>query len=197
MQKEDWKTLLGELKAGNNEVLGIFYKRHASYCFERLSRENKCSPEDAEDIFVEAVLSMREKLLGGKEDMILNVRAYLYRVCYNMFLTRLRQEKRAQRKLKDIERFYYDSIYVTENELFDNTLLERTMKAWQRLSERCRDILYLFYVDKLRMNDITGLMGFANANVVKTTKARCYKKWVDFVTESDMTGRKEGNADAE
>ncbi len=140
---------------------------------------------------------MREKLLSGKEDMILNVRAYLYRTCYNSLLARLRQEERTRRKLRDIERFYYDSVYVSENEQFDRVLLERTMEAWQQLSERCRDILYFFYVDKLRMQDITGLMGFANSNVAKTTKARCYKKWTAYAAETNQAGRKEGATDAD
>lgn len=137
-------------------------------------------------------MNLREKLISGKETMILNVRAYLYQTCYNTFLVRLRQESRAQRKLSDLEMFYYDSIYTVEDQSFDKELLKSTMQAWGLLSDRCRDILYFFYVDKLSMKEITGLMGLANANVTKTTKARCYKKWAEFTGQTHAALKKGG-----
>ncbi|GAB5525516.1 MAG: hypothetical protein Roseis2KO_33880 [Roseivirga sp.] len=192
MEKKDWKILIEELRKGNNHVLGVFYKQHASYCLKRLSRENKCSPEDAEDIFTEAIMNLREKLISGRETIILNVRAYLYKTCYNTLLVKLRQDARAQQKLGDLERFYYDSIYMVDDQSFEKELLKATMEAWMLLSERCRDILYFFYVDKQSMKEITGLMGLNNANVTKTTKARCYKKWTELAWQTLTTLKKGG-----
>lgn len=184
MEKIDWTLLSKELRKGNNSVLGIFYEQHAGYCTNRMVKENKCSKEDAEDIFIESIMNLREKLIGGAEERILNVRAYLYRTCHNMFLTRLKQIERKKVQQSDIERFYYDSNYLqAEDQPFDPVLMEITKKAWNFLSERCRDILFFFYVDKLAMEEIADLMALAGKDVAKTTKSRCYKKLIEKASE--------------
>lgn len=191
MEKIDWGFLVAELKKGNNEVLGVFYEQHSSYCNRRLLKENKCTQEDAEDIFIESIMNLREKLISGREVAILNVRAYLYRTCHNMFLYRLKKSERLQHHHSEIERFYYDSNYLqSEDGPFDPKLIAITNKAWEILSERCKDILYFFYVDKLGMKEIARLMDLSTSDVAKTTKSRCYKKLVDFAIELQNTEEK-------
>ena len=179
----DWSLLIYELRNGNNALLKTFYEQHSNYCIQRLTKENKCTHEDGEDIFIESVMNLREKLISGRVESVVNVRSYLYKTCHNMFLVRLDQNARMKKHLSEIERFYYDSDYLIENEVFDPELMVISKKAWNYLSERCKDIIHYFYVDKLDMQEIANLMGLANANVTKTTKSRCYKKFIEKAYE--------------
>ncbi len=179
----NWSSLVDELKNGNNQGLTIFYREYSGYCINRLVKQNKCSMEDAEDIFIEAVMNLREKLVGGQLDRVMNVKSYLYKTCHNMFLVRLDQQSRFREKLSDIERFYYQSNHQEKYERFDAHLMEATKEAWSNLSERCKDIIHYFYVDNLSMSEIAELMDLSDRNVAKTTKSRCYKKFVEMALE--------------
>ncbi len=180
----DWSSIIKQLKEGKNDALGEFYKDHSDFCINKLIKENQCNQEDASDIFVEAIMSLREKLIGDKLDNVLNIRGYLYKTCHYMLLNRLDQSAKRQKKIPDIERFYYDSVYhQTQDPSYDPELLKISQQAWNYLSERCKDILNYFYIEKLDMSQISNLMELSNANVAKTTKSRCYKKFVEKAHE--------------
>ena len=185
----DHKFLIDRLKKGDNSVLKTFYENHGRYCVQKLVAENQCSLEDAEDIFIEAIMELREKLITGKTTEISNPRAYLYKTCHNMFLVRLKLDQRKRKKLSEIERFYYGSRYqVDQTDAYDPRLLEITIIAWNTLSEKCKDILNYFYIEKLVMSEIAKLMGLSNANVAKSTKSRCYKNFVTKAFEIKDSG---------
>ncbi len=175
--------LISDLKKGNNDILKTFYEQFANYCKQRLTNENRCSREDAEDIFIESLMNLREKLINGKVKSIANVKSYLYNTCHNMLLVRLEQEAKHQKYASDLERFYYESEYNREGMEYDPELMNITKKSWDLLPERCKDILHLYYVDKVCMKEIAGLMDLSNADVAKTTKSRCYKKWIEKAIE--------------
>lgn len=145
--------------------------------------ETSASLTEAEDIFIEAVMNFREKLLGDKIDTLVSERAYIYKTCYNMYLVQIEKEKRWSKKANDIEFIYYSSDYQTESG-FDQNLLDATKSAWNQLSEKCKDIISHFYVDKIRMDEIAKLMGLNSADVAKSTKARCYKKFKELAFEN-------------
>ncbi|MEP0987587.1 hypothetical protein [Ekhidna sp.] len=183
-EEAKWESIINDLKNGNNEVLRIFFEKHSRYCISRLTKENQCTKADAEDIFVESIMNLREKLVAGTVDKVMNERSYLYKTCYNMFLVRYRNQKKVNSLSDEITRFYYDSEYQSEEtKAMTNELMKITMSAWEHLKEKCRDILHFFYVDKLRMEEISHLMELSNADVAKSTKSRCYKKFMEKAME--------------
>ncbi len=177
LKKINWQELQSELKRGNNEMLSVFFQEHAGYCTRKLTKEHQCSQEDAEDIFIESVMNLREKLIKGAVEAVANVRSYLYKTCHYMLMDRLRKKGRQAQEEEDVVRFFYESAYTTENDPFDKELVEITKIAWNELSEKCKDILHFFYVDKLEMKEIAELMAFASADVAKTSKSRCFRQF--------------------
>ena len=176
----NWGLICQQLSSGNNEVLEIFFKNHGEFCVKKLVRENKCSKEDAEDIFIEAIMDLREKLISAKITTLDSPRHYIYKTCYYMLLRRLEENTKRKNKSKDVERYYYTSSYRLEDNFeYDPELMRVTMEAWEYLSEKCRDILSYFYIDKMSMDRIAECMNLSNSNVAKTTKSRCYKTFVD------------------
>lgn len=51
--------------------------------------------------------------------------------------------------------------------------------AFDRLGENCRQLLTYFYLDELDNITIAQKMGLANANVVKSNKQRCMRRWAN------------------
>lgn len=131
--------------------------------------------EDAEDLFIEAVMIFREKVLSGKIQKLTSTRNYLYSTCKNMYLAKLKVERAKEKKMSDLEMFFYSSPFVTEADNWESDLSQAVKSAFDGLSEKCKDIISYFYINRLRMDAIADLMGLANADVAKTTKARCFK----------------------
>lgn len=183
LENINWQELRTELKRGNNDMLSIFFRKHWRYCIRRLTKENQCSREDAEDIFIESVMNLREKLIQGSLDAVTNVRSYLFKTCHYMLMDRIRKAERQDQRTEDLARFFYESHHSDENMDYDPDLLEITRKAWQQLSENCKDILHYFYVDRLDMKEIAVLMELASPEVAKTTKSRCFKKFSTLAYE--------------
>lgn len=172
----DLKDIRSSLLKGDNEALRYIYMQYGDYCINTMISQRSCGKEEAEDLFIEAVLILREKVMEGKIEQLTNTKYYLYKTCENIYLARLKSDKRKRQKLDDLKYFYYQSSLVEGEEEWDARLQKAAKQAWQELTEKCRDILNYFYVDSLRMTEIMELMDFASADVAKTTKARCYKK---------------------
>lgn len=177
-------SLAEAIKKGDNSPLESIFREHQKYCIEKLIIEKSCVREEAEDIYVESVMNFREKLLSGKLTHITNVKYYLAQTCINMYYTRIKQQQRWERNVPDVQRFFYESDYVIDEQDYDfDHAMKITRKVWNSLKEKCRDIIHYFYIDRLRMEEIAELMGFSSADVAKTTKARCYKRMLALAAE--------------
>jgi|GEM_PF-979994 len=195
MKASDLAKIIQTIKEGDNRPLKIIFERYSAYCIKPLLRKTDCSEDEAKDIFIEAVMNFREKILVGKVTKDTPVKSYMYQTCWNMWLKRSKKGRKFE-SVSDSERFFerymydediqeYDPIVsreiLEEKELKHKNMLKASTQGLQELDEKCRKILTYFILDGLSMKEIAKRMGFANANVAKTSKSRCYKKWVKKV----------------
>lgn len=171
------EEIIKSLEADDNKALHHIYIAHGDYCLKQLIANRNCSVEEAEDFFIESVMIFREKILSKEISQVTSLRHYLYKICENKFLAKLKVEKSRAGKISEIEWFFYSSNYSSDED-WDEDLSQAAKHSFQALSEKCKDIIYYFYVDKIRMEEIAEIMGLANADVAKTTKARCYKSLI-------------------
>jgi RNA polymerase sigma factor (sigma-70 family) len=176
LEEIDLKSLRDELLRGNNQSLKEVFEKYGSYCIKLLQKNTGCAKEDAEDIFMDAVLIFRRNIVTGRIEYLTSVKSYLFTTASNMWLARFKKEKITRERSGDIFAHLYDSS-VSEVE---HEILERiSSKAMQSLGEKCQMILTLFYLEELSMKDIAQRLGLANAEVSKTMKSRCLKKLID------------------
>ena len=183
MERNELNEIIKQLKEGNNIFLQKIFEEHGLYCIKQLKIKYNCPVEDAEDIFIEAVLNFREKVIKGQITFLSNIRNYVFTTCNNMWLSRHRQDLRKIKKTSEVQRFFYEELNhshedIKEEITYKESLLNISRKAFNELDEKCRDLLHYFYIDNLKMKEIAGKMGFASAEVAKTSKSRCYKKLI-------------------
>ena len=188
MDKLEIKKLLAAFINGDNSSLKDIFVQHGDFCVKNLMRKTKCSQEDSEDIFIESVMNFREKVLSGEIKQITNIRNYLYTTCFNMWSSKTQKKNVFNKRLTDIERFYYqefefDPIVSIEETNYHHSLLDLSKKAFQKLSDKCQDILYFFYVEKLSMKEISKIADASNAGVAKVLKFRCMKQYAKLTEE--------------
>ncbi len=186
--KSPFKNLVKRFKKGDNSLLSKMMKNR-SYCVRKLRREFHCQEVDAEDAFSEALLVFQKKVKKNKIKHGRNLRGYLYRICQITFLKKAKKEKKEKEMrsclstesyLYQKEEEAYDQLviqeYLQEKSQQDKYKIELIRNALQTLPKKCRKILLLFIVDGKSLNEIAKLLGYNNANVAKTTKARCCKR---------------------
>ncbi|WP_456458455.1 RNA polymerase sigma factor [Reichenbachiella sp.] len=176
--KLDLNEIVQSLRKGDNSCLKIFFQEYGDYCTKNLIKKTSCTAEDADDIFVDAIINLRERLLAGKVSYLTNTKGYLYSTCYNMWLVKYRKHKVHEAHAEDIKNFYDEPSlpYADQEEL-----LNLVTYAINTLGDKCQNIIKLFYLNKLTMEEIASEMGFASAGVAKTIKGRCYKKLIEEV----------------
>ncbi|MEM1322088.1 MAG: sigma-70 family RNA polymerase sigma factor [Bacteroidota bacterium] len=164
-----------------NKALKGLYARYYPVIANFVSQNNG-SADDAADIFQDAIIVFYRKIRTGELQLNCSVLTYLYSVCRNLWLYRLRGRKKQVQLNDELE-----SIPIDENSLdvlMADESKEQIASLMARLGEGCQRILRYFYFDRLRMRDIAQRMGLANEQVAKNKKAGCMKKLKTLIGES-------------
>ncbi|MEL6845614.1 MAG: sigma-70 family RNA polymerase sigma factor, partial [Bacteroidota bacterium] len=184
-----YASLLARIRNGDSQALAEVMRDSATYCAKVLVKNTGCQYEEAQDYFIEAVLILRDKVLKGELTELSSLKAYLYRTCWNMWQEQNRRKARLQKHSQDIREQFYEESLLDDDPLVKAEVekqsrahyeqkLAATREALSLLDEKCRQILQLFYLQRMRMKANAEQMQFASADVAKTSKSRCYKKWM-------------------
>jgi RNA polymerase sigma factor (sigma-70 family) len=175
-------TLRTQLNQGDEQLLAQVYAHCRTYCLRGLMKQTGCSTEDAEDLFMDALLIFRENVLSGKLERLSNLQSYLLGICLNLWRSLSRARARWQQEQDGFERQLW--LIRGEDETSDEDAeylrfqARRIAAALGKLGETCRRLLTYVYVEQRPHQEIAELMGLASANVVKVTRHRCYQQWL-------------------
>ncbi len=135
---------------------------------------------DAEDVFQDGLVALYKLARQGKLPSDVNVDAYLFSICKNLWFKQLNKRK----ETVDLEKVAFD-LPVEEVQLFSLLSEERQSLIEQlflHLGEGCKKILTYYYYDRLRMKRIAELMEYANEQVAKNKKSNCMKRLKELLT---------------
>lgn len=130
------------------------------------------SKEEAQDIFQEALIVFCKKVKQTDFKLTASIDTYLYSV------SRLLWKNESRKKGRQVTEGLEGQLPAGEEEDLSNFLEqeERIKKAESviaGLSERCQEILVLFYHKAMRMAAIAQKMGFSSEKVAKNQKYKC------------------------
>ncbi|HMI77359.1 MAG TPA: sigma-70 family RNA polymerase sigma factor [Ferruginibacter sp.] len=132
---------------------------------------NNGTPEDAKDIFQDALVVLYKKVHTEQFVLTVPLQAYMHAVVKNLWLAELRNRKKIP-------------LGHTEEDMSDLTLNEEpgfsiAEAAFGLLGEKCRQLLILFYFKKKSFREIASSLAFRSENVAKNQKYRCLQKAKD------------------
>jgi len=191
MRQELNNTVITRLRDGDTSCLEEIVSNYRDYCVGGLIKKIRCTEEVAQDYFIEGLLELREMVISGKTDKIMNLKSYLFGISYNLWLTDQKKREKISSANSDVERYFYG--YLFEDDLFDNeldyksTLIDIARRAIDRLNESCQKIIAYYYLENKNMNEIAEKMNFSNADVAKTSKSRCFQRLLEEVQKLKMT----------
>jgi RNA polymerase sigma factor (sigma-70 family) len=165
------QQLLEGLAINDRKAIETIYKQHYNMV-QALILSNSGEPDDARDIFQEAMIVLFEKVKSGSFELNCQLKTYLYSVCRRLWLKRLSQ---LQRNSVEVEGLMdtvpvEDEIERHEQRNLDFQIMEQSLNS---LGEPCRSLLKAYYLEMKNMVEIAADFGYTNADNAKNQKYKC------------------------
>ena len=171
------EQLIAQLKKRDRNALKTIYQDYKTEFFKFMSRYN-ANETTLEDIFQDALIVLYENAQAGKIDALKStVKTYLFGIGKFMLFKHFRN---AKKEVPTEETYIFDRYEqaVIEDVYEDEGLNDYQAKLaanFKKLGEKCREILELFYLQGMKLDEITQTQGYENKNVAKSQKSRCLK----------------------
>ena len=164
-------TLLKGLAANNTDAIETIYRDNYP-AIKAFIVKNNGYPDDARDIFQEAMIVLFEKVKSDSFVLTCRLQTYLYSVCRRLWLKKLQKGSRFNPSIELIDEIVpvEDELELHEQKEADFKLMEN---ALQKVGEPCKSLLEAFYIEKKSMPEIAELFRYTNAENAKTQKYKC------------------------
>jgi RNA polymerase sigma factor (sigma-70 family) len=178
------------IKDNNQRKITEIYDEYRG-AFISFSKKNYDLPKDiAEDIYQDAFLAMHQNIQSGKlTNLTVPLRTYLFQIGKNKIFDYFKKKKNEIELERFPERSSSDSEWDNFDQFFDDEgsdIEKRSLIIYRTVSQMdspCKEILFYFYWEKKKMEDIADLMKYNSADVAKSQKSRCMKKVTAYITE--------------
>lgn len=170
-------SFLSAIKKHSPDLLEMLYIKYYKN-LEVYIIQNSGSEEDAKDIYQEGFLAVwrniqLEKFNPNTED---EFAAYLIRVCKNKWIDQLRKNKTRQFDQSKEP----DTLTTIIEEDVQEKYIDEVIHHFQKLGEKCRNILNMYYYKKKSMKEISLILKITEASA-KNNKYRCLQKLREMV----------------
>lgn len=175
---------------GKDFDLIYLIKRHDEKAIRQVYLDNKqpflafaskysLDKESLLDVYQDAVIALCEQAKKGKIDALQSsVRTYLFSIGKFMIYNHLKKSK----KMYPVEDFSDLELELEEyQEEYNEMEIKLLQEAFQKLGERCREVLQLFYYEEKKLDDILILLNYSCKDVLKSQKARCVKQLKELI----------------
>lgn len=165
------QKLLEGLAHNDRKAIEAIYKQHFNMV-QSLILSNNGYPDDARDVFQEAMIVLYEKARSGSFELNSQLKTYLYSVCRRLWLKRLNQQQRFSPEVDNLEETVpvEEDVERHEQHNKDFLVMEQSLKS---LGEPCKSLLEAYYLEKKSMTDIAADFGYTNADNAKNQKYKC------------------------
>ncbi len=165
------KALLEGLAANDNNAIETIYRENYAV-IQAFIVKNNGYPDDARDIFQEAMIILFEKAKSSSFTLSCQIKTYLYSVCRRLWLKKLQKQNRYNPSIETIQETVAveEEIESHEKKNEDFMVMEN---ALSKIGEPCKSLLEAFYIQKKSMPEIAASFGYTNADNAKTQKYKC------------------------
>ncbi|MEN8123417.1 MAG: sigma-70 family RNA polymerase sigma factor [Bacteroidota bacterium] len=167
------EILIEGIKKQNEKVIAEIYNLFFPSVRQFIYRNNG-SLDDARDIFNDAIVVVLLKARENTLDLKCSFKTYIYAICRNLWLKKIKSEKVDMISYEEIEDTIY-SAELIEEELYN---ISRAHLLYQkhlvRMSSACQKLLESF-LDGKSFREITEEMNFENESYARKRKYRCVK----------------------
>lgn len=181
----EYSQLVSDLQAGNQQRLREVYEAYRAPFLAWAISRFQCPEDEAKEVYQDLILAFYENVMNGKINSLTSkLQTYLFGIGKFILLKRIEKGKRTEALGEDSLEIAIpaDQLPAYETELSDRSTA--VMAALEQLGDNCRDLLIHVYYRRMPGDMIADRLGYKNADVVKSQKARCMKKLRTLVQTS-------------
>ena len=170
------QTTLDKVRKGDEDIIKELYREHREQFLKWVQFQYNLDSDSAADIFQWSIVIFYENIASGKlTTLTSSVKTYLYSIGKNKAMESIRMGKRMQKtEIKD------DLLAFTMEEEEDDeefkALVRVMYDALQKIGDPCKMLLEKFYFEGLKLDELLGIMKYANKDTLKTKKYKCIQR---------------------
>lgn len=173
------------LKKGDRDIIYSIYKNFLPD-FTKWVLKNSGSEQDAYDVFQDALESILLIISNKDWKTDLPFGAYLFRVCRNKWISRIRKKNKEDAvRIFEEQRYnekQYDELFQLEEQERQVKIQQLLNETFQQLSPLCQQLVPLIEA-KVDATSIAEDLGMASANTVYRRKFACFETWRKLLTK--------------
>ena len=137
--------------------------------------------EEVSDIFQDSVIVLFNQVRKNKFDDKHPVDAFLFTVAKNLWLNKIRKDKRMANYGDMTLLQHADSDTDHLEDLITKEKSTAVARLFDQLNDKCKELLHLYNHEGLSMKEISIKLGYRNEQVTKATHYRCKQFLIDLV----------------
>lgn len=135
-------------------------------------RKNNGTSVEAEDIFQEALFILLKKIQDPNFELSSTLSTYVFGISKFLWNNQLRKKKPGYSSVIEMAEDEMDFNFEEQN----NEKINLAQQALASISEKCKEILHFFYIEKYSMKTIAEKFGYTSEQNAKTQKYKCLEK---------------------
>lgn len=140
------------------------------------------SSADAEDVFMNGLEAIYLRLAHGPLELSCQFSTFFYAICHKQWCTELRRRKRSHENNEVVHQLYAEADNDAQNclEVADQMALYHQM--FNRLGQRCQQILQLTF-SGYSAKDIATKLSLRSANYINKRRSICRRQLLEFIQQ--------------
>ncbi|HRI21353.1 MAG TPA: RNA polymerase sigma factor, partial [Panacibacter sp.] len=159
-----------------DKAIGFIYKNYYGL-LEYYVVDNKGSKDDAADIIQEVLVAFIDIVQQDKFRGDASVKSFLYSITRNLWLSEMRKRNSADNRNRIFEKGKDGIEQGAVTQLIKSEYYKAIQDLFERLGEKCKQLLLLVYYEDLSMKDILEkTTDYQNEQVLRNKKYKCMKQ---------------------
>lgn len=147
---------------------------------------NKGSQDDAADVIQETIVAFIEITEQNKFRGDASIKSFLYSITRNLWLAELRKRNSSDNRNRIFEMAKDTTEKETVQHLVQREQFNFIVQIFDRLGDKCKQLLMLVYFENMSMNDILPQMeDYENEQVLRNKKYKCMKQLENMMQENE------------
>lgn len=131
-----------------------------------------------EEVVQESSIAFAMKIQSESFQLTSKLSTFMYSIARNQYLKQIKKKGLSV----DVDPNELNTIEESKEDLLElENRMDKVERAFVALGEKCRDILRMFYFEKMQMEQIALQLNYANAQTAKNLKGRCFKELKSIV----------------
>lgn len=169
-----------------NEAIRFLYKEYYA-SLENYIINNSGNKDDAADIIQETIIAFIEIVEANKFRGESSIKSFLFSISRNLWLTELRKRNSADNRNRVFEKGKDIIEQEAVQHLIRREYFSSILQLFERLGDKCKQLLMMVYYEEMSMNDIIRTMpDYQNEQVLRNKKYKCMKQLEQMIQGNEI-----------